>query len=149
MWELWIKFYLGQNEDCSWGEWSSESSERLLQRGSGGRWIYKILVKGEFNAIKYLLYERFSASHKELMSPWRDLVLFQIWRDARTGIMKSVPENVYLQTCSTSFPGAQSASLSTLNSPQGVLKVGSCSGTGFTLQRGRWQVPLLLLFNHW
>ena len=61
--------------------------------------------------------------------------------------MKSVPENVYLKTCSISFPGAQSASLSTLNSPQGVLKVGSFSSTGLNLQRGRWQVPLLL-FNH-
>ena len=28
-----------------------------------------ILVKGEFNVIKCLLYERFSASHEELMSP--------------------------------------------------------------------------------
>ena len=31
--------------------------------------IYKILVKGEFNALKHLLYKRFSASHEELMSP--------------------------------------------------------------------------------
>ena len=37
-----IKFYLGQNEDCSPGDSTSESSERLLQRGSGGRSIYKI-----------------------------------------------------------------------------------------------------------
>ena len=47
------------------------------------------------------------------------------------------------KTCSISFPGAQSASLSTLNSLQGVLKVSSCSGTG------RWQMPLLLLFSGW
>ena len=45
-------------------------------------------------------------------------------------------------------PGAQSASLSTLNFPQGVLKCGSCSGTEFSLHRGRWQTPLLL-FSHW
>ena len=56
------KFYLGQNEDCSRGDRSSDSSERRLQRGSGGKSIYKILVKGEFNAIKCLLYKRFSAS---------------------------------------------------------------------------------------
>ena len=42
---------------------------------------------------------------------------------------------------STSFPGAQRASLSTLHSPQGVLKVGSCISTGFDLLRGRWQMP--------
>ena len=42
---------------------------RLLQRGSGGRAIHKILVKGEFSAIKHLFYKRFSASHEGLMSP--------------------------------------------------------------------------------
>ena len=44
----------------------------------GKRSIYVILVKGEFTVIKQLSYKRFSASHKELMSPGRDLVLFQI-----------------------------------------------------------------------
>ena len=38
----------------------------------------------------------FSASHEELMSPWRDLVLFQIWGNAKIGTMKSVPENIQL-----------------------------------------------------
>ena len=42
----------------------------------GKRSIYVILVKGEFNVIKQLSYKRFSASHKELMSPRRDLVIF-------------------------------------------------------------------------
>ena len=60
---------LGGNEDCSMGGSISESSERLLQRSSGEKSRYKILVKGEFNAIKCLLYKRFSASHEELMSP--------------------------------------------------------------------------------
>jgi len=36
----------------------SDSSERLLQRGSGGKSIYKVLVKGEFNAMKHLFYKR-------------------------------------------------------------------------------------------
>ena len=53
---------MGQNKDCT-----SDSFERLLQKASGERSIYKILVKGEFNAIKCLLYKWFSASHKELM----------------------------------------------------------------------------------
>ena len=51
------------------GDSTSDSSERLLQRGSGGRSIYKILVKGEFNAVKCLLYISFPANHEELMSP--------------------------------------------------------------------------------
>ena len=35
--ELQVKFYLGQNEDCILGDSTSESSERLLQRGNGDR----------------------------------------------------------------------------------------------------------------
>ena len=65
-----------QNEDGSPGARTSHSFKRLLQRGSQGRSIYKMLVKMEFNAIKNLLYKRFSASHKELMSSRRDLVIF-------------------------------------------------------------------------
>ena len=34
-WELWVKFYWGQNEDGSPGGSISYSSERLLQSGSG------------------------------------------------------------------------------------------------------------------
>ena len=40
----------------------------LLQTRSGGRSIYKILVKGEFSAIKRLLYKRFSTSYEDLTS---------------------------------------------------------------------------------
>ena len=38
------------------GDSASDDSERLLQRGSGGRSINKILVNGEFSAIKRLFY---------------------------------------------------------------------------------------------
>ena len=62
-----LSFIWGQNEDCSLGDKTSVSSERLFQRDSQGRSIYNILVKGEFSAIKHLLYKRFSASHKELI----------------------------------------------------------------------------------
>ena len=59
---------MGQNEDWNPGDSTSDISGELFQRGSGDRSIYKILVKREFNASKYLLYKRFSISHKELMS---------------------------------------------------------------------------------
>ena len=62
-------FYLGQNEDCSLGGSISDSSERLLQRGSGGKSIYKVLVKGEFNTMKHSIYKRFFVSPEGLMSP--------------------------------------------------------------------------------
>ena len=58
-WELWVKFYLGQNEDCSLRGSTSDLSESLLQSGSGGKSIYKVLVKGEFNTMKHSFYKRF------------------------------------------------------------------------------------------
>ena len=44
----------GQKKDCSPGVSMSESSEKLLQRGSGERSVYKVLVKEEFIAIEHL-----------------------------------------------------------------------------------------------
>ena len=63
-----VEFYLGQNEDCGSGGSISDSSERLLQSSSGEKSIYKILLKGEFKAIKCSRYKRFSARHEEVMS---------------------------------------------------------------------------------
>ena len=40
----------------------------------GGQYV--ILVKGEFRAVKRLIYKRFSASRGELMSSFSGLVLF-------------------------------------------------------------------------
>ena len=48
---------------------TSDSSERLLQKSSGGKSVYKVLVKGVFNTVRHLLYRSLSASHKDLMSP--------------------------------------------------------------------------------
>ena len=58
----------GQNEDYRPGDSTLDSSERLLQGGSERRSIYKILVNGEFSAIKHLLYKKFSASQEEQIS---------------------------------------------------------------------------------
>ena len=53
------------------------------------------------------------------------------------GLIKSVPENIYLSEvlCCQVFFRAQSASflLSSLNSLQGVLKVSSYSNTGYLI----------------
>ena len=48
MWESWVKFYLGQYEDCSSGDSTSDGSEKLLQRDGGKDSINVILVKGEY-----------------------------------------------------------------------------------------------------
>ena len=70
-----VKFYWGQNEDCSQRGSNSDNSGILLQRSSRRRSIYKVLVKAEFSAMKHSFYKRFSVSHEDLMSPGRDLVL--------------------------------------------------------------------------
>ena len=50
-------------------ETAPQIAEKLLSRGSEGRAICKILMKGEFNAIKRSFHKRIFTSHKELMSP--------------------------------------------------------------------------------
>ena len=72
---------MGQNEDCIQGTSISDSSEKLLQRGSGVRSICKIAVKWKLSAIKCLLCKRFSASHEELMSSWSVWVLLEICQE--------------------------------------------------------------------
>ena len=42
IWELPAKFYLGQDEACSLGDNTSDSSENLLQTGSGGRSVQSL-----------------------------------------------------------------------------------------------------------
>ena len=134
---------MGQNEDCSPGDITSYSSERLLQRGSGGRSMDKMLVKGKFNAIKHSFYKgvllvaRSGCHHEgiECFSRYEEMP------GLRSGNLLPKISN-YLRTYPTSFPGAQIASLSTLSSLQGLL-VSSGSSTG------RWQTPLLLLYGCW
>ena len=85
MWELWFKFYWGQNEDCSPGDSISDSSEKLLQRGGGGGESQYIcdFGGGEYMQSSTDFLQKVSASlleviasHEEMMSPWRILVLF-------------------------------------------------------------------------
>ena len=69
-----------QCESCElsfiWGKMRTAAQEAAPQialrdcskRAVGGRSIYKILVNGEFDTIKHSFYERFSASHEDLMS---------------------------------------------------------------------------------
>ena len=65
-WELWVTFYLGQNEDCSPRGSTSDSSEKLLQRGGGEDTIYVILVKGEYMQIKHMFFQKVSTSLMKL-----------------------------------------------------------------------------------
>ena len=69
-----------------WGKMRTEAWETAPQIalrnsstevGKEGQYIW-FWWRGEFSAIK-LIFQRFSASHKELISPWKDLMLFYIW----------------------------------------------------------------------
>ena len=54
---VWVKFYLGQNEDDSLGDSISDSPEKLLQREKVS--IYVILVKGEYMQLSTYFFVRF------------------------------------------------------------------------------------------
>ena len=46
-------------------ETASQIAERLRQSGSGGKSIYKVLVKAEFNTMKHSFYKSFFVSHED------------------------------------------------------------------------------------
>ena len=60
-----------------WGKMRTAAREAASQialrdcskAASGGKSIYKVLVKGEFNTMKHSFYKRFFVSHEDLMSP--------------------------------------------------------------------------------
>ena len=89
-----LSFIWGQNRNCSLGDSTSDGSERLLQRHRGESKIYKILVKGDFNAIKCLLYKRLSATQRadvtmKGFSAFLDMRRFKDWHH-EIGIMKLI-----------------------------------------------------------
>ena len=47
----------------------SDSSERLLQNSSGGKSIYEVSVKGEFNTMKHSFYKRVFVNNEDMVSP--------------------------------------------------------------------------------
>ena len=47
----------------------SEPPGKPQKCGSGGSQLYQVLVKWEFNTMRYSIYKRFFVSHEDLMSP--------------------------------------------------------------------------------
>ena len=71
-----IKFYLGQNEDCSPEYCTSDSSEKLLPREGGGGQCIHDLGEGGVHTVKHMFFQKASASlvkrsasHEERLSP--------------------------------------------------------------------------------
>ena len=134
-WELWVKFYLGQN-DCI-----QEKAPQIGLRNCSeevGRRELNMCDFGErgVHEIKHLPYKIFSASQKELMSPWSDL-------DARIGIMKSAPENIKLsKDLSHQFFWSTEYLILLPELPLGHIKDQQQKQHRLNPHRGRWQMPL-------
>ena len=62
--EMGVKIYLGQKKVCSPEDSTSESSERLLQRGQGQGPCICDFGEGDVHAVKRFFYKRFSARHE-------------------------------------------------------------------------------------
>ena len=66
---MWVKFSLGQNEDCSLGDSTSDSFEKLLKSASTERSVYVIFGEGGLHAIKHVFCQKAAtslfSSHKE------------------------------------------------------------------------------------
>ena len=70
-----IKFYLGQYEDCSLGDSTSDSSAKLFQRGSGERRYICDFGEGGVHAIEHIFFaeslcwsHEASACHKKVVT---------------------------------------------------------------------------------
>ena len=128
VWELQVKFYLRQNEDCSLGDSVSDSSEKLLQRGKGKAQYICDFGEGGVHAIKYVIFcRRFllvmrSSCHHEGFHAFLDK------EDIRTGLIKLAPENIYLEMCPVSSPTPSTECLITALHPEllsGLSKINS------------------------
>ena len=91
-WESRVRFYWGKVKTAAL-ETAPQIALRDCSKEVVGEGQYvRFWWRGSSVQIRRLLYKGFSASHYELVPPWRDLALFYTWRDARIGIMKSVSE---------------------------------------------------------
>ena len=68
---------MGKSEECILGDKASDSSEGLFQRGSEGRSIYKILVKGSsMQSSAYFTKDFLLVTDEEMMSSCKENIVF-------------------------------------------------------------------------
>ena len=159
MWELWVKFYLGQNEDYSLGDSLSYRSEELCQRNvcvcvcvcvcvspvhifsvwRGYMQSWKECLEIVKTSLDLLPWQRLPASHEEQMPPF---CRYEKVQDTR--LIKSSFESV-----SSSFPRALRASflISALNALQVVLKITDSSDWWLHLYCAQWWGKNSYLFH--
>ena len=144
IWEFWVKFYWGQNEDYSPGDSISDSLKKLLWEKVN---IYVILLTGTTGNQAHISCRRFLLVSWSLVS-WetavtmKDINAFLDMRRYKNWAQKICSWKCLSEDLSCqAFPEQNAPSLlSTLNSFQGGLKTSSCSSTWFNPCRGRWQV---------
>ena len=100
----------GKMKTVAWDTAFQIALRNCSRKAAGKTSIYVIWVKGQYLQSGTYILQKVSASlvkvnarHEEQTSPWRISVLFYIWEDARIGLIKSAPENIYLKTCPSSF----------------------------------------------
>ena len=64
-----LTFYWGQSGDCGPGKSTSDSSEKLLQKGREECLYICDFGEGGIHAIKHIFSQKLYASHKEQVSP--------------------------------------------------------------------------------
>ena len=147
--ELWVKVYLEAKRRTAGGETVPQIALRDCSKEAGGKVNIYNLGEGGVQYSQALTLQKVFCWSRGADVTMKEFNLFSRY-EAVQGLEswnQFLKISNYLKTCSTSFPGAQSASLCILNSAQGVLKVSSCSSPGFSLRRGRLQMPLS--FSQW
>ena len=154
MWELWVNFYWGQNENYSSRDSTSDSPEKLLQRSRGEGQNICYFVEGVVHVINPIFFaEVFYLSWGAVITmknfiAFLDTKRYKNWT-LKIGSWKDLTIwRLVLPVSSPRAPPtpppppplqADSFLLSTLNSSQRVLKISSCNSTWFN-HCGRWQV---------
>ena len=152
MCELQVKFYLRQYEDWGLGDSTSDSSEKLLQRGrgQGGQCICDSGKGGvHLQSSTYFFVENFcwswetSSSHKKQLLHMKDFSAFLDMRRYKNWAHKISSHEYLFEDLPCQFSQNTECLVSALHSGllQGVLEVSSCSSTWFNPGRGGWQVP--------
>ena len=99
MHRLQLKFYLKQNEDCSLGDSTSDTSEKLLWRGRGKGYICDF-GEGRVPAIKHIFFFRRillvmrSSHHHEGFLCFLDVRRYKNWA-YNTSFWKYLSEDLY------------------------------------------------------
>ena len=149
------KYKLAQHESGEptfiWGKMrtvAQKTESQIALRKVEGKVNIFDFAEGQFHAIKHVfigfLLIMMSWCHRE------GIHCFSTYEE-RQGLSSQnqfLKISNYLKTHPSSFPGLQSSSLSTPNSPPRVMKVEICGSTGFNHHWGRWQMPLLS-FSRW